>query len=77
MFKKILLLILISSSIFIANTNDEKFLLDEFDDLEFCDDEFNMDDCNLVECMHCGQFAAFIFLMDGDLSGICAKCFLE
>ncbi len=77
MLKKLLFLILISSSIFTTDNLDEKFSLNDFDDLEFYDDDFNMEEGNLVACIYCGQFAAFIFFIDAELSGICAKCYLE
>lgn len=89
MFKKILFSLLISNVV-ISNVPtgtidprsvDERLPIFEMEDsFQFdggdCEEEFYFDEGNLVECCACTNWAMFIFYEEGDIYGLCAKCYL-
>jgi hypothetical protein len=87
MFKKILFVLLISNviipifppNIYDAKPADDNLPIYQMEDPYSFDDEeeeFYFDQDNLVQCWGCSNWAQFIFYDEGDIYGLCAKCYL-
>ncbi len=85
MFKKTLLSLLISNVIISTcpplpvNPNSGDLPIFEMEDpytFEDSEEEFYFDEGNLVECCACTNWAMFIFYEEGEIYGLCAKCYL-